>query len=61
MPVNNGEIVSAKVGSVLQGQKGRPGEIRGIFYNEDEIIGNIEKILPTGYMGKFIPIYPTIE
>jgi len=52
MPVNNGEIVSAKVGSVLQGQKGRPGEIRGIFYNEDEIIGNIEKNTSYGLYGK---------
>jgi len=52
MPVNNGEIVSAKVGSVLQGQKGKPGEIRGIFYNEDKIIGNIEKNTSHGLYGK---------
>lgn len=52
MPVNNGEIVSAKVGSVLQGQKGKPGEIRGIFYNEDKIIGNIEKNTSYGLYGK---------
>jgi len=51
MPVNNGEIVSAKVGSVLHGQKGKPGEIRGIFYNEDKIIGNIEKNTSHGLYG----------
>lgn len=51
MPVNDGEIVSAKVGSVLQGEKGRPGEIRGIFYNEDEEIGNIEKNTSQGLYG----------
>lgn len=51
MPVNNGKIVSAKVGSVLQGQKGKPGEIRGIFYNEDKVIGNIEKNTSQGLYG----------
>ncbi len=51
MPVNNGEIVSAKVGSVLQGQKGKPGEIRGIFYNEDKVIGNIEENTSQGLYG----------
>lgn len=51
MPVNDGEIVSAKVGSVLQGEKGKPGEIRGIFYNEDKVIGNIEKNTSQGLYG----------
>ena len=58
MPVNNGEIVSAKVDSVLQGQKGKPGEIRGIFYNEDKIIGNIEKNTSHGLYGR---IYNNIQ
>lgn len=52
MPVNNGEIVTAKVASVLQGKKGKPGEIRGIFLNEDKIIGNIEKNTSQGLYGK---------
>ncbi|RBP45544.1 SpoIVB peptidase [Garciella nitratireducens] len=51
MPVNDGEIVSAKVGSVLHGEKGKPGEIRGIFYNEDKVIGNIEKNTSQGLYG----------
>lgn len=51
MPVNNGEIVSSKVASVIQGKKGKPGEIRGIFYNEDKKIGNIEKNTSQGLYG----------
>lgn len=51
IPVKEGAIVSSKVLSILPGKSGRPGEIRGVFYNEDHILGNLEHNTDYGVYG----------
>ncbi|MTI65447.1 MAG: SpoIVB peptidase [Firmicutes bacterium] len=52
MTVEHGEIMEAKVSSIEQGKKGLPGEIRGIFFDTDDILGNIERNTLFGIYGK---------
>lgn len=51
LPIRNGKIYNAKIISIEQGVRGRPGELRGTFSIEDDI-GNIEKNTPCGIFGK---------
>ncbi|SKA82064.1 stage IV sporulation protein B [Caloramator quimbayensis] len=51
LPISSGKIYNAKIVSVEQGVRGRPGELRGTFSMEDEI-GDIEKNTSTGIYGK---------
>lgn len=51
VPVKDGSIVSSKVVSILPGKSGVPGEIRGVFYNEDKILGNLTKNTENGIFG----------
>jgi len=39
--VETGLIVNAKISDIEQGIKGKPGEIRGVFYKTDDILGEI--------------------
>lgn len=41
LTVENGLIMNAKVADIQQGKKGIPGEIKGVFYKTDEILGDI--------------------
>lgn len=41
LTVEKGLILNAKISDIEQGRKGAPGEIRGVFYKTDEILGNI--------------------
>lgn len=50
--VDNGKIMEAKISNIEQGKKGEPGEIKGIFYETDNIIGHIEKNTPFGIYGE---------
>ncbi|MDF2546454.1 MAG: spoIVB [Anaerosolibacter sp.] len=52
LAVNSGEVVKSKVASVQQGKKGKPGEIKGIFYETTKPIGNLEKNTHYGIYGK---------
>jgi stage IV sporulation protein B len=52
IPVKDGSIVSSKVLSILPGKSGTPGEIRGIFYNEDKTLGHLSKNTENGIFGK---------
>lgn len=52
--VESGLIVNAKISDVSQGQKGTPGEIRGVFYRTDEILGEITDNNRFGIYGKLI-------
>jgi stage IV sporulation protein B len=52
LSVDNGEIVKSKVASIQQGKKGKPGEIKGIFYEASQPIGNLEKNTHFGIYGK---------
>ena len=42
LSVEDGVVMNAKVSEITQGKKGIPGEIRGVFYKSDEIIGDIK-------------------
>ncbi len=52
VPVKDGSIVNAHILSVVEGQGGTPGEIRGIFYDEDEEIGTLTANTEYGLYGK---------
>jgi stage IV sporulation protein B len=47
----NGEIMKATISSVQQGKKGVPGEIVGIFFESEDILGRIEKNTKYGIYG----------
>jgi stage IV sporulation protein B len=50
LPVRDGKVYNAKIIAVEQGKKGKPGELRGIFSEEDEF-GNLKKNSTTGIYG----------
>ena len=50
--VKNGKIMKAKISEIEQGKKGNPGEIRGIFYETENILGDITRNTPFGIYGK---------
>jgi len=57
LTVENGEIVRSKVASVQQGKRGKPGEIKGIFYETSKPIGSLIKNTPYGIYGSaYAPI-----
>lgn len=41
LTVEDGLIMNAKVSDIQQGKKGTPGEIKGVFYKTDEVLGDI--------------------
>lgn len=49
--VKSGELLEASVISLRKGEKGMPGELKGIFTNEDSPIGSIEKNTQCGIFG----------
>ncbi len=49
--ISNGELVTAQIISIVKGQKGKPGEIRGTIDNSISI-GNIEVNSEIGVYGK---------
>ncbi|NFR04955.1 SpoIVB peptidase [Clostridium botulinum] len=52
LKINKGEIVESSIISVRKGQKGSPGELRGIFMNEDSALGSVSKNTLCGIYGK---------
>ncbi len=56
VPVKDGSIVDAHVISVVEGKEGIPGEIKGIFYNEDDEIGQLSKNTEYGLYGKLLTV-----
>ena len=57
LTIENGEVVRSKVASIQQGKRGKPGEIKGIFYETNKPIGNLEKNTPYGIYGNaYAPI-----
>lgn len=57
LKVRKGQLLSASVESVKLGTSGTPGEIRGVFYEEDEPLGNLETNTDYGIFGKFYGSY----
>lgn len=41
LSVDKGKIMNAKISKIEQGKKGSPGEIRGVFYEANDIVGDI--------------------
>ena len=51
MSVRDGEIFPSTILSVKKGMKGEPGELRGIFINENKSLGNIRVNTECGIFG----------
>lgn len=49
--VNNGVIVSSNIVSIKKGTRGNPGELRGLFVDENKIKGQIIKNTECGIFG----------
>lgn len=63
LPVAEGELLRSKVESVKQGKAGEPGEIRGIFYEADAPLGNLQRNSVYGIFGNTLediknPLFP---
>lgn len=50
--IKKGDLLSSSIISVKRGEKGSPGELKGIFLNEDCPTGKIEKNTQSGIFGK---------
>ncbi|GAA0743431.1 SpoIVB peptidase [Clostridium oceanicum] len=51
LTIDRGEIVSSSIVSVKKGVKGSPGELKGIFMDEDLVLGQIYKNTECGIFG----------
>ncbi len=51
LSVREGEIVESSIISIRKGEKGNPGELRGIFINEDKSLGKVYKNTICGIYG----------
>lgn len=63
--VGEGEIIRSKVASISPGKKNQPGEKRGVFIEEEKVIGNIIANTDFGIFGKSYykinnPLYKTL-
>lgn len=55
---NQGKIVLATVSGIQHGRRGHPGEKIGVFIEEDQVLGNIEKNTPFGIYGRLSAFPP---
>jgi len=53
-----GKIVAAKVSGIQHGIRGQPGEKIGVFIDEDQLLGNIQKNTKFGIYGKLTTNLP---
>lgn len=51
LTVGSGQIVSSSIVSVRKGLRGSPGELKGIFVDEDSSLGNVHKNTECGIFG----------
>lgn len=49
--IKKGDLLRSSVLSVRRGERGTPGELKGLFLNENESIGNISKNTESGIYG----------
>ena len=49
--IKSGTLLRSSVLSIKKGERGNPGEIKGLFINENESIGTIEKNTSSGIYG----------
>ena len=52
LKVRNGEVLDSSIIGVKKGVKGAPGELKGIFINENDVRGNISANTYAGIYGK---------
>jgi len=52
LSVNSGKIIPSKIISIQPGVRGRPGELKGLFVDNGEELGTIEKNTLCGIYGK---------
>lgn len=50
--VGDGKIVKSNVTSIQKGESGDPGEKRAIFFQENQVLGNIRQNTPFGVFGQ---------
>ncbi|MBS5927560.1 MAG: SpoIVB peptidase [Clostridium sp.] len=50
--IKKGDLLQSSIISVRKGEKGAPGELKGIFVNDDKPIGNIVKNTQCGIFGE---------
>lgn len=50
--IEAGKIMSARVSEIEQGRKGNPGEIKGIFYETENVLGDIKYNTSYGIYGE---------
>lgn len=51
LTVDKGYIMNAKISDIEQGKKGTPGEIKGVFYKTDDVLGEISMNTDYGIYG----------
>lgn len=51
-----GELLKTEVNSIKEGESGKPGEIRGIFYNQEIPLGNVYKNSSYGIFSKGVNV-----
>ncbi|AGK97660.1 SpoIVB peptidase [Clostridium pasteurianum] len=51
LTVKDGNIINSSIISIKKGTKGNPGEVRGIFVNEQDPLGNIKTNTVSGIYG----------
>ena len=49
--IRNGDLLNSSIISIKKGEKGSPGELKGLFVNEKENIGKIDKNTESGIFG----------
>jgi stage IV sporulation protein B len=52
IPVNSGEVLESNIIAIKKGEQGTPGELKGIFMDNKEPMGNITKNDECGIYGK---------
>ena len=52
LSIKNGDLLNSSIISIKKGVKGNPGELRGIFQEEESPIGKIEKNTQCGIFGE---------
>ncbi len=50
--IKKGDVLESSIISVRKGEKGSPGELKGIFINEEKPTGNIQKNTQSGIFGE---------
>jgi stage IV sporulation protein B len=52
LSVDKGELVSSSIVNIRKGVRGTPGELKGIFVNENNVLGEINSNTECGIFGK---------